>query len=228
MPELQTGGGVVAVQLTCKFDTSTFARPYYCLRVSSGGYEYRNYTAISMDYTPIIAKPKRGLNVTVLDGMNYEILASESFDTYISYAESNHYVAFIDQQENGSIIAIAVKDEASAKLHEEAKEKITSLGSTEIYNLCFRNSWSMISVKGYEAVMVETLSSDSPADCQICLPIGSVTSAQSSQVLLKALSFGREHVLRLKLTRVAATFLVAKMFLAPSQYSASIPTPFKW
>ncbi len=147
VPELQMDKGVIAVQLMCRFDCATFARPYYCLRASSAGYEVGNYASISVDHELIFSNDhtKRGLNVVVLNGKNYNVMASENFDTYTKTSESDR---FVHQQENGNIIAIAIKDEATWHLTDEARQVIASLGSTEIQYLSYRNSWSMISTKG--------------------------------------------------------------------------------
>ena len=195
VPELHIDKGVVAVQLTCRFDSATFARPYYCLRVDSAGYLVGNYASISVDHEPIFSKDKtkRGLNVVVLNGKTYNVLASETFDTYAKVSESDRFVSFVNQQENGNIIAIAIKDDAHGQLTDEAKQLIASLGSTEIHHVSYRNSWSMISTKGYEGQVVETLSSDTPAHSTFCLPCGGIVPlADSNQILLKALSFGSD------------------------------------
>ena len=192
-PELQIGAGVVAVQLTIRFDSPTFARPYYCLRADSAGFNHGNYATISVDHNPILSD-ENGMTVVVFNGKNYAVEASGGFNTYSSTAESDRLVSFINQQENGSVIAMAVKDEASKRLTDEAKEVIASLGSTEIHNLGWRNSWSMIAVKGYAGQVVETISSESPARCTFCLPCGGISPladpvANINQVLLKASSY---------------------------------------
>lgn len=195
VPELHMAKGVVAVQLVCRFDSATFARPYYCLRAASAGYNVGDHASISVDYKPILSRDdaKRGLNVVVFDGKDYSVKASGSFDTYANTSESDRFVTFITQQENGSVIAIAAKDEASWHLTSQAKQVITSLGSTELQHYGYRNSWSMIATKGYVGQVVETLSSDTPAHCCMCLPCGGILPlADSNQVLLKAISYTRE------------------------------------
>lgn len=121
------------------------------------------------------------------------VIASDYFDTNDKTSESDRFVSFIQHQENGNVIAIAVKDDASKHLTGQAKQVIASLGSTKILFLDHHNSWSMISAKGYQGQVVETLSTNSPANTTMCLPCGGILPlADNNQVLLKALSFGNK------------------------------------
>lgn len=90
--------GVIAVQLMCRFDSATFARPYYCLRAASAGFLIGNNASISVDHKPILSKgnAKRGLNVVVFDGKNYSVIASSIFDTHASPSESDSFASFIE------------------------------------------------------------------------------------------------------------------------------------
>jgi hypothetical protein len=48
----------------------------------------------------------------------------------------------------GSIIMIAVKDDASKNLSNGVRKIIASMGSKEIYNLGFRDAFAFIGIKG--------------------------------------------------------------------------------
>ena len=195
VPEILSSTGPLAVQFCASLATSALARPYFCLRALSAGHDVGNTANISVDHQPLIQQEKlgRGLNVVVLEGQFYQVLATDCFDTDGDESESARFVKLVEKQQNGSVIAIAVFDDAAARLTTEAKQTIQSLGSTKIQQLCFRDSWSMVAIKGYQGEIQESLSTSSQAHCTFCLPANGVQPLSSGgQTLLKALSSGKE------------------------------------
>lgn len=89
----------------------------------------------------------RGINVVRLswDGSYIE---SKHFDTYLSEENSNNLATYLNSIDEWDIVILAVRDEASTNLNANVKTAITNLGSTEINNLGYRDSWGMISTVG--------------------------------------------------------------------------------
>ena len=94
---------------------------------------------------------KRGINLAILSS-NSEYMKSLSFDTYLSFEESDSLANCLNHLLTGQIIIFSIKDEASNGLTDEARAAIASLGSKTIYDLSYRDSWGMISIKGNGAV----------------------------------------------------------------------------
>ncbi len=94
------------------------------------------------------AQNKRGYNIVVLDQATSKIEASEVFDTFASTEESARLAQFIDKIPNGKIVAVAVRDEASRNLTQDAIEALRSLGTRGDLLGRWRWSHAIIGVKG--------------------------------------------------------------------------------
>jgi hypothetical protein len=94
------------------------------------------------------AQNKRGYNIVVLDQATGKIEASEVFDTFASTEESARLAQFIDKIPNGKIVAVAVRDEASRNLTQDAIEALRSLGTRGDLLGRWRWSHAIIGVKG--------------------------------------------------------------------------------
>jgi len=80
---------------------------------------------------------KRGINMVALDPFKHELLANNNYDTYGDAKAASRFVKDFRKLPKSSVIAIAVKDEATNRLSGQAKEVLKSLGSQEIDNLKF-------------------------------------------------------------------------------------------
>ena len=78
---------------------------------------------------------------------------------------------FLGTLANGTIVAIAVYDEATSSLSAAAYEAIESLGSKKIRQLQYRGSWAFIGVKGHPQKKVESLSNTSDAEVKFWIPV---------------------------------------------------------
>jgi Interleukin-like EMT inducer/Glycosyl hydrolases family 2, TIM barrel domain len=120
----------------------------------------------------------RGFNVVALDPATSNVIqAAQNFDTYATRstgAAMNAMISFLNGLPNGALIMLAVADEAgltadSSCTHlsfawtEAGFQALEDLGSLTIRNYCFRNSWSMIAVKGEGRARDERLSSGTGA-----------------------------------------------------------------
>jgi hypothetical protein len=95
-----------------------------------------------------VAKNMRGYNFVVIDPATGKIEASEVFDTFASTEESARLAQFIDKIPNGKIVAVAVRDEASRNLTQDAIEALRSLGAQVDLRNKWRWSHAIIGVKG--------------------------------------------------------------------------------
>jgi len=86
----------------------------------------------------------RGLNVVVLNEVTGAVMSSRWYDTYESAADSGLLVKFLKGLRQGRIVCFAVKDDAAARLSEEAVSFLSSYGSSFVKHLQFRSTWAFI------------------------------------------------------------------------------------
>lgn len=124
------------------------------IRVQSGGFSDGNLARCviegekrwdSTNFT------ERGINVLTLNAAGQKV-ASISFDTCIFAEKSGHLANFIRQQEEETLMIFIAKDDASNQLTEEVCKVLEELGSKQISNLKFRDSWCMVAVKGRQDI----------------------------------------------------------------------------
>ena len=92
------------------------------------------------------AKNLRGYNVVVLD--DYVVETSKVFDPFASTNESVKMAQFIKEIPAGRTVIVAVRDEASRNLTEDAVNALRSIGATQDLRAKFRWSHAIIGVKG--------------------------------------------------------------------------------
>ena len=91
---------------------------------------------------------RRGFNVAVISPITGSTLGIGSFDTHGSASANAALMSFIDQYPNGSIVCIATTDSANARLTQEAKIYLASLGSVGIATIQVRSTLAMLTAKG--------------------------------------------------------------------------------
>jgi hypothetical protein len=116
----------------------------------------------------------RGFNVAVIDENTGEvILPVRNFDTWgtrTTGAAMSTMIAFLNSIPKGRLILIAVADDTGLTLDnsctkfpypwvESGLQALEALGSRQIRNYCFQNSWAMIAVKGEGQARQEQLES---------------------------------------------------------------------
>lgn len=128
----------------------------------------------------------RGLNVAVIDEVTGQPLVCTTFDTFLP-GNADRFADLIEQLPSGRIVAIAVKDDASANLNQRAKRACQSLGSRQVYSLRFRTSWALIGQKDAKpGIAKEELSDYSDVVCSRLLPVSSDTVQRPSLGVISA------------------------------------------
>jgi hypothetical protein len=93
---------------------------------------------------------RRGVNVTVLDPRNGEILEMEGFDTAANQFESDALASFLRTIQPGRLVMVATRGEAGAFLTEEAVAGLQSLGADVTLEGVQQRYFSIVGVKGAE------------------------------------------------------------------------------
>jgi len=94
------------------------------------------------------AESRRGYNLVAIDPASGAVLWSDLFDTMVSPTESGRLTRAIERLPAGTIVAAAVKDEASVALTEEAVAALRSLGGRDDIRGRYRVSHLLVGVKG--------------------------------------------------------------------------------
>lgn len=114
---------------------------------------------------------KRGYNIVVIDEKTGVVESSAAFDTFASTEESARLAQFIDNIPNGKIVAVAVRDEASRNLTQEAVDALRSIGAQVDLRNKWRWSHAVIGVKGSTNGMANELTNEI-APAQLVVGIG--------------------------------------------------------
>ncbi len=91
---------------------------------------------------------RRGYNLVAIDPASGDILWHDLFDTLVSPGESRRLAEAVGRLRAGTIVAVAVKDEASGALTAEAVAAFRSLGGQEDIRGRYRVSHLLVGVKG--------------------------------------------------------------------------------
>jgi hypothetical protein len=117
--------------------------------VKSAGEEVGDFGHIYVDGRNV-SPDERGYNVVVLDPVSGAVEGTGHFDTFASEEESTRLAEFITGIPDGRIVAVAVEDEASLHLTEEAVLALRTIGAREDLRDMFRWEHAIIGVKGAE------------------------------------------------------------------------------
>ena len=118
--------------------------------VTSAGATFGDVVAVAsvrvngVDY----ALDRRGYDVVALDPGTGEVLWTDAFDTHESAEEAGRLVAAIRALPSGTIVAAAVRDEASHELTPEAVTALRTLGAARDIRGRDRISHAIVGVKG--------------------------------------------------------------------------------
>jgi hypothetical protein len=107
-----------------------------------------HFTSIEVTGYKMDPNGSRGLNVVALHQRDHSVLLAKSYDTFASENASEDLISDLKGVRRGSLIVVAVRDEASNKLSSEVKELFGKWGSKEIFSLGLREAWTFIGVKG--------------------------------------------------------------------------------
>ena len=117
------------------------------IKIESAGYDVGCYASIHVGKVLSTERSNRGLNVVVLadDG---SVVSSLVFDTHSSSRNSAEFVNVVKSLKDGTLVLIAINDEATSHLTDAAKSAIKQLGSSKIDEVEYRHSWCLIGRKG--------------------------------------------------------------------------------
>jgi len=128
----------------------------------------------------------RGFNVAVIDPATGQLLEPvRKYDTWYTRGTGTamtDMVNFLNSVPNGRMLMIAVADEAGLNFDQSctrfpyawvtnAIQTLEALGSTQIRNHCFWDSWAMITVKGEGVARSEQLGKGVEAAAQVTLQV---------------------------------------------------------
>jgi hypothetical protein len=116
------------------------------LAVRSGGQPYGDVASIRLDGVEM-ARDRRGYNLLALDPEG-KVLATTFFDTFLRPEAAHELAAWIGALPPGTIVAGAVKDEASGRLTAEAVAALRDLGVGGDLRGRFHESHAFVGVKG--------------------------------------------------------------------------------
>ncbi|KAI9468947.1 MAG: glycosyl hydrolases family 15-domain-containing protein [Benjaminiella poitrasii] len=119
----------------------------FVIRAQSGGFNDGNFARVEINGSNLAANT-RGLHVFAIDRLEKIVLEHASFDTHISTDESVDLVRFIRSLASGLIVVVVSKDDFVEHLTKEAVEVLKSLGSQQIEQVQYRDSYVMIAENG--------------------------------------------------------------------------------
>ncbi len=136
----------------------------------------------------------RGFNVAAINPVTGNVIESRNFDTYGTRNTGEAMramIAFLNSQPNGTLLLLAVADEAGLNLDgscsswpepwtEDGLRALESLGSTQIRDYCFRASWAMITVKGQGQARREVLNKTGEASAEVLFDLVNTCPAAGS------------------------------------------------
>jgi hypothetical protein len=130
----------------------------------------------------------RGFNIAAIDPSNGELLHPvQNFDTWLSRFTGeamSAMVGFLNSLPNGTVILIAVGDEAGLVVApgecvplsfpwvEAGYQALESLGSQKIRQYCYWDSWAMVTIKGEGWAQAEQLGVNAQVSAQTTIQIG--------------------------------------------------------
>ena len=115
--------------------------------IESAGFNDGNFARIFINDKPVI-NTGRGHNVVVINNITGQIDTVQSFDTYRETADADNMAHLINQLPDGFLVLIAIKDEGSASITENAYLALESIGSARCREVGARDSWAILGRKG--------------------------------------------------------------------------------
>ncbi|CAJ1440497.1 unnamed protein product, partial [Effrenium voratum] len=121
----------------------------YNITVTSTSRSNGNRAIFMLDGSELAVLDRRGLNVVTLTSAGL-FDAFQNFDTFAS--GSDDLVSFLQGLENGTVVLIGARDDASNNISSAAQAAVRSCGATLIESLSYRGSYALIGVKGGAAL----------------------------------------------------------------------------
>lgn len=95
----------------------------------------------------------RGLNVAVITPAGF-LDSFHVFDTHAAGSEA--FTSFVQSLQSGTLVLVAVRDEAHGNMSSAAVDSMKLLGAMKIENLVYRGSYALIGIKDGTAIAEET------------------------------------------------------------------------
>ncbi len=136
--------------ITLHFETLTpvVSNPYPVITIVSAGEEAGNLGHIYVNGTDV-SPNRRGFNIAII-AQDGTVLDTAAFDTHADPAASHALAEFLAAAPDDAIIAIAVKDEASMQMTEEAVAALKAIGGTVDLRGQFRASYALATIKQWQ------------------------------------------------------------------------------
>jgi hypothetical protein len=135
--------------------------------VRSAGQEAGDYAHIYVNGSDVTAN-RRGYNLAVINPQTGVVEQTAAFDTFADAKESNRMAELINKLPAGRIVALAVRDEASMSLQQDAVDALSSLGATVDLRSKFRWGQAIIGVRGSPpGTALEAASRDAPVQVYV-------------------------------------------------------------
>jgi hypothetical protein len=116
------------------------------LRVTSVGRNHGSAGSIELEGVQL-SPDRRGYNLVALEP-DGRLLAAKAFDTFVDPAAATRLAAWIGTLPRGTIVAGAVRDEASRRLDGQAVRALATLGIEGDLRGRFREAHAFVGVKG--------------------------------------------------------------------------------
>ncbi|KAF9375773.1 hypothetical protein CPB97_011252 [Podila verticillata] len=126
----------------------------FTIKIQSGGYHSGNFSKILINESTMSVS-SRGINVVVIDPVQGVLIESVSFDTHISEDESDDLARLVDWLQPSMIVICCAKDDCFEHLNAAARAALKQIGSENVGDLKYRDSWCMIGGKGIEGKALE-------------------------------------------------------------------------
>ena len=135
------------------------------VRVVSGGFQAGSLARFEWNNRTVFSTtgggPGRGVSVLSVNSLTGVFSASRTFDTWADEQASNALVTHLAGLPDGTIVLLAVADEASYRLSETARAALaTWFGSQYIRTLGYQHSWALIGRKHASKPLAEGASAD--------------------------------------------------------------------
>jgi hypothetical protein len=121
------------------------------IEVRSAGMDDGNLASIRVNGHELVSVPRRGYWVAALAPADGRVLGVECFDTARTVAESGRLAAYLEGLPPGTVVAVAVLDEAGGRLTEPAVRALQAVGARGDLRGTFRLAHAVVGVRGARA-----------------------------------------------------------------------------
>jgi len=118
-----------------------------------------SYAEIRVNGEELVSRKnaKRGINLVVLQGADHKVILNEGYNTSANKKDDSARLAKdLESIPAGSVVIVAVKDDAATSLKGGAKKAFAAMGSKAVKNLGKNNSWAFIGIKAMKKSVEQT------------------------------------------------------------------------